>query len=202
MTDGRSWEWICTGEIGLLEEVIAELLRGHAGYAAIQALPGIGPVPAAVVVAEIGDITRFTRPEKLACWAGLTPRHRESDVKVARGHITKQGSPALRWALIEAVQRQRAGSPIRVVRDRILARRGKQANNIAKVAAARKLAVLVFYGMRDGHIRAGGGNASVIDPAGSARETPHATSRRREDPGEGMTAAGLPCLGDDCTWGT
>ncbi|MEU8801410.1 hypothetical protein [Spirillospora sp. NPDC048819] len=56
--------------------------------------------------------------------------------------------------MIEAVQRQRAGSPIRAVRDRILARRGKQANNIAKVAAARYLATLVFYGMRDGHIRA------------------------------------------------
>jgi transposase len=150
----RSLIEACTGEIALLEEVIAELLRGHAGYAAIQALPGIGPVLAAVIVAEIGDITRFDRPEKLACWAGLTPRHRESDIKVARGHITKQGSPILRWALIEAVQHQPAGTPIRQVKDRILARRGTGARNIAKVAAARKLAVLVFYGMRDGHIRA------------------------------------------------
>jgi transposase len=141
-------------EIVLLEEVIAELLRDHPGYRAIQALPGIGPVLAAVIVAEVGDITRFSRPEKLACWAGLTPRHRESDIKVVRGHITKQGSPILRWALIEAVQRQRAGSPIRAVKDRVIARRGKQANNIAKVAGARHLATLVFYGLRDGHIRA------------------------------------------------
>jgi transposase len=143
-----------TGEIGLLEEVIAELLRGHAGYRAIRALPGIGPVLAAVIVAEIGDNTRFARPEKLCCWAGLTPRHRESDLKVARGHITKQGSTILRWALIEAIQHQRTGSPIRAVKDRILARRGKEARNIAKVAAARELATLVFYGMRDGRIRA------------------------------------------------
>jgi transposase len=84
----------------------------------------------------------------------LTPRHRESDIKVARGHITKQGSTILRWALVEAVQHQPAGSPIRAVKDRIIARRGSQARNIAKVAAARKLATLVFYGMRDGHVRA------------------------------------------------
>ncbi len=54
---------------------------------------GIGPVLAAVIVAEIGDITRFATPARLCSWAGLTPRHRESDLKVARGHITKQGSP-------------------------------------------------------------------------------------------------------------
>jgi transposase len=111
-------------------------------------------VLAAVIVAEIGDVTRFDRPQKLACWAGLTPRHRESDLKVARGHITKQGSKTLRWALIEAVQRQPATSPIRAVKDRLIARRGKEARNIAKTAAARELATLVFYGMRDGHIRA------------------------------------------------
>lgn len=143
-----------TGEIGLLEEVIAELLAGHAGYRAIQALPGIGPVLAAVIVAEIGDITRFDRLERLCCWAGLTPRHRESDLKVARGHITKQGSTLLRWALIEAVQKQPVGSPIRATRDRIIAHRGTQARNIAKVAAARRLLTLVFYGLRDGHVRA------------------------------------------------
>jgi transposase len=150
----RSLVEACTAEIGLLEEVIADLLRAHPGYQAIQALPGIGPILAAVITAEIGDVTRFAQPAKLACWAGLTPRHRESDLKVARGHITKQGSKILRWALIEAVQRQPAGSPIRAVKDRITARRGTQARNIAKTAAARELTTLVFYGMRDGHIRA------------------------------------------------
>ena len=59
------------------------------GYPAIQALPGIGPMLAAVIVAEIGDITRFPRPGQLCSWAGLTPRHRESDTTVSRGQITK-----------------------------------------------------------------------------------------------------------------
>jgi transposase len=144
---------ILTGEIDLLGDVIADLLAQHAGYRAIQACDGIGPVLAAVIVAEVGDITRFRRPEQLCSWAGLTPRHRESDVKVARGHITKQGSPILRWALIEAVQRVRKTSPIGQVKAGIIARRGPEATNIAKVAAARQLLTLVFYGLRDGRIR-------------------------------------------------
>jgi transposase len=142
-----------TAEIGLLEQVLGDLLAGHEGYAAIQQLPGIGPVLAAVIVAEIGDIRRFPGPGQLASWAGLTPRHYESDTKVIRGHITKQGSRMLRWAVTEAIQRQPAGSRPRLVKDGIIARRGKEARNIAKVAAARELLTLVFYGMRDGDVR-------------------------------------------------
>ena len=85
-----------TAEIGLLEQVLGDLLAGHEGYAAIQQLPGIGPVLAAVIVAEIGDIRRFPGPGQLGSWAGLTPRHYESDTKVIRGHVTKQGSRMLR----------------------------------------------------------------------------------------------------------
>jgi transposase len=140
-------------EIALLDAVIADLLGGHDGYRALQVLPGIGPVLAAVIVAEIGDIRRFSCPAKLCSWAGLTPRHRESDAKVARGHITKQGSPILRWAVVEAIQHQPAGSPVRQVKDRIITRRGKEAKNIAKTAAARHLLTAVFYAMRDGQAR-------------------------------------------------
>ena len=94
-----------TAEITMLSEVIADLLAGDRGYQVIQQLPGIGPVLAAVIIAEIGDVTRFKTAGQLCSWAGLTPRHRESDTKVTRGHVTKQGSRLLRWALIEAIQR-------------------------------------------------------------------------------------------------
>jgi transposase len=53
---------------------VAGMLRGrlalHQGYVAVQQIPGIGPTLAAVLVAEIGDIARFARPEQLTCWAG------------------------------------------------------------------------------------------------------------------------------------
>jgi transposase len=144
--------WL-TAEVGMLDEVIADFPGGHPPYQAVLRPPGIGPVPAAVVIAEIGDVSRFPGPGQLCSWAGLTPRHRESDVKVARGHITKQGSPALRWATVEAIQHQPAGSPPRELKDSIIDRRGKEARNIAKVAAARKLLTCVFYAMRDGEVR-------------------------------------------------
>jgi transposase len=120
-----------TREIALLDTVIASLLERHDGYHAIQALPGIGSVLGAVIVAEIGDVHRLASAGRLCSWAGLTPRHRESDVKVTRGHITKQGSPILRWAMAGAIQRLPASSPIRARRDAIIARRGKEARNIA-----------------------------------------------------------------------
>jgi transposase len=63
----------------MLNEVIGDLLTGHAGYRVIQRLPGIGPVLAAVIIAEIGDVTRFPTAAQLSSWAGLTPKHRESD---------------------------------------------------------------------------------------------------------------------------
>ena len=68
----------------------------------MQQVPGVGPVLAAIFVAEIGDVRRFTSAAHLASWAGLTPKHRESDTVVRRGPITKQGSTLVRWAAVEA----------------------------------------------------------------------------------------------------
>jgi hypothetical protein len=59
----------------------------------------------------------------------------------------------LRWALVEAIQRQPAGSRPRDVKDAIIARRGKEARSIAKTAAARQLLIQVSYATRDGHVR-------------------------------------------------
>ena len=136
-------------EIDLYTKMLTARLAGHPGYRAVQAIDGVGPTFAAVFVAEIGDVHRFARAEQLCSWAGLTPLHRESDTKVHRGRITKQGSTLVRWAAVEAVQRVRGG-PIGSVRARIGEHRGA---NIGKVAAARKLLTLVYYGLRDGHIR-------------------------------------------------
>jgi len=63
------------------------------------------------------------------------------------------GSRMLRWALTEAIQRQPAGSRPRQVQDSLVARRGAEARNIAKTAAARVMLTQVFYALRDGHIR-------------------------------------------------
>ena len=81
---------------------------------------------------------------------GVDARHRESDTKVVRGKITKQGSKLVRWAALEAIVRYHGGPPLRVGFHRIAERRG---TNKARIATARRLMTLVFYGLRDGEIR-------------------------------------------------
>jgi transposase len=130
-------------EIELFAKLVNSRLRTDPGYRAIQQIPGIGPVLAGVFVAEIGDISRFQRHEQLASWAGLTPKHRESDTTVHRGRITKQGSRLVRWAAVEAVQRVGGHTRIGQHRDRVAARRGR---NIGVEAAARELLTWCFTG--------------------------------------------------------
>jgi len=67
-------------------------------------LPGVGPFTALVILAEVGDIARFSSARKLAAWARLTPTVRGSDRTVRHGHISKQGSASVRWVLCEAAQ--------------------------------------------------------------------------------------------------
>lgn len=62
----------------------------------------------------------------------------------------KQGSTLVRWAAVEAVQRISNQHRLGQLRDQVACRRGR---NIGVVAAARELLTLVFYGLRDGHIR-------------------------------------------------
>jgi len=138
-------------EIDVFAGLVRGRLAGDPGYAAVQQIPGIGPVLGAVLVAEIGDVTRFARPEQLTCWAGLTPKHHESDTHVHRGRITKQGSRLVRWAVIESVQMLPRTTTVGIIRDRVGARRGR---NIGVVAAGRRQLEYVFYALRDHRVRA------------------------------------------------
>ncbi len=76
---------------------------------------------------------------------------RSSDGKARLGHISRQGSPALRWALVEAAQKcTTGGGPLREQFERITKHRGRK---VAKVAVARQILTLSYYGLRDGEIR-------------------------------------------------
>ena len=136
-------------EVNGLNREIARTLRSHPGYRVIQTIPGVGTRLAAVFIAELGDVTRFAGAGQVSSWAGLTPKHRESDLTVHRGHITKQGSRLVRWAAVEAASTRRRGKFAEDF-DRIASRRGRP---IARVALARKILTLVYYGLRDGEIR-------------------------------------------------
>lgn len=134
-----------------LERLHTEILRrtkpDHRAQA-LQALPGIGPIIALTLLAEIGDIARFPSARKLCAWAGLTPTVRNSDRKVRHGGISKQGSVWLRAVMVEAAQKARIHPLFSRPFAEIARRRGRK---IATVAIARKLLARCFYILRDCH---------------------------------------------------
>lgn len=132
-----------------LERLNTEILRrtkpDHRARA-LQALPGIGPIIALTLLAEIGDIARFPSARKLCAWAGLTPTVRNSDRKVRHGGISKQGSVWLRAVMVEAAQKARIHPLFSRSFAEIARRRGRK---IATVAIARKVLGRCFYILRD-----------------------------------------------------
>jgi transposase len=92
---------------GRIDGELHQHARGDPRVKALRTLPGAGEFTALVMVAEIGDITRFGSARKLASWAGLTPTVRGSDLKVRHGHISEQGSAWLRWVMNQAAQTAR-----------------------------------------------------------------------------------------------
>ncbi len=109
-------------------------------------IPGVGLLTASLVVAEVWDVSRFPSADKLCSWAGLTPSEHSSAEHTRRGHISKQGSRWLRWAMVEAATRPRLAPELRRFYDPIARRRGKF---IARVALSRRLLTLCYYALRD-----------------------------------------------------
>jgi len=112
----------------------------------LTTLPGVGQFTALVILAEIGDITRFGSARKLASWAGLTPTVRGSDLKVRHGHISKQGSAWLRWVMNQAAQTAKRSPEFAATYAAITKRRGKK---IATIAIARKLLTRAWHLLAD-----------------------------------------------------
>jgi transposase len=136
-----------------LERQIADLNRrlrdGHADHPYISLLmsaPGIGWVLAFTIAAEIGEIERFSSPQKLISYTGLCPRVNQSGDSDRRGPLSKHGPRYLRWALIEATMHA-LGHPAYAERYRRNKRRlGKQRGaKVAQIDIARRLAHAIWH---------------------------------------------------------
>jgi transposase len=114
----------------------------------LLSIPGIGPQTATGLVAVIGDIGRFGRPNKLVGYLGLDPIVRQSGGRPAyTGHISHAGHGHVRGLLVEAaLGAARVPGPLHAFYARIAGRRG---HAIAIVAVARKLAVLAWHLLTD-----------------------------------------------------
>jgi transposase len=149
----------------------------------LTALPGIGQFTALVMLAEIGDITRFGSARKLASWAGLTPTVRGSDLTVRHGHISKQGSAWLRWVLNQAAQTAKRSPQFAATYAAITKRRGKK---IATIAIARKLLTRAYHLLADAQAaQAPSASAACLptDPRGVTK--PRVRSPQRHEPAAG-----------------
>jgi transposase len=132
--------------IDRLDWEIRQRARSDPRVKVLTQLPGIGPFTALVIVAEVGDISRFASARQLASWAGLTPTVRGSDRVAHYGHISKEGSAWLRWVLCEAAQTAKRSPEFAAAFQRIAKRRGKK---IATTAIARKLATRAWHLLAD-----------------------------------------------------
>jgi transposase len=133
-------------EIVAADRELVGLYRGDDRIRRLLPIPGIGFLTAATILAEVGDPARFASPEQLTSWAGLTPTERSSADHVRRGHISKQGSRWLRWAMVEAAAKVGRAPALHAFAAPIAERRGVK---IARVALARRLLTLAFYALRD-----------------------------------------------------
>lgn len=109
----------------------------------LLSITGIDIFSAMLISTEIVDIKRFTTPWKLVSYAGLSPSTRESSGKIKTGRITKQGSPLLRWILIQcALSAIRHDHHMRTFYERIKQRKG---HGKAIVATAKEMLVAIWY---------------------------------------------------------
>ncbi len=159
--------------IGALETVtgrpdweIRQRGRSDPRVKVLTQLPGVGPFIALVILAEVGDVSRFGSARKLASWAGLTPTVRGSDRVAHYGHISKQGSVLLRWALCEAAQTAKRSPQFAASFQAIAQRRGKK---IATIAVARKLLTRVWHLLTDADRAATPPSAEAAAPPAQAR---------------------------------
>ena len=92
-------------ELRPLDAELGREARRRPGCRALQERHfGIGPVAASVIVSELGDVSRLSRPRQAVRMAGLDVGVERSDGGSKLGKLTKQGAPQLRWALYEAAQ--------------------------------------------------------------------------------------------------
>jgi transposase len=134
------------GRIDRLDWEIRQRARSDPRVKTLTQLPGVGPFTALVILAEVGDVSRFGSARKLASWAGLTPTVRGSDRVAHYGHISKEGSVWLRWVLCEAAQTAKRSPQFAATFQAIAKRRGKK---IATTAVARKLLTRAWHLLTD-----------------------------------------------------
>jgi transposase len=136
---------VLSERITKVEETLQEKAELTKEVGWLESLPGIGFHNALLILSELGEVTRFSSPQALVCYAGLVPKVAQSGDHVRYGHINRQSNGFLRWALIQSAwSAVRSSTPNRFQRiyQKVKARRGTK---VAIVATARHLAESVYW---------------------------------------------------------
>jgi len=132
-------------EIKSLDETIDTEQYKYPEVEILKSIIGINTYSAMLIIAEIGDMTRFYSPHKLASYAGLVPSTYQSSTTCYHGRITKKGSKWLRWILTQCTHasiKSRKSHKLKRFYLRIARKKGKQK---AIVATARKMLVVIWH---------------------------------------------------------
>jgi transposase len=133
-------------QIGTLDRAVQEAAEQNAQAKLLMTQPGVGPNTALAFVLTIGEVSRFPRGKQVASYLGLIPREESSGGRQKLGAISKQGNRMLRSLLVEAAQVAVQHDP--GLRKQYLHRCHQKPKGVAKVAAARKLAVRLYWMLR------------------------------------------------------
>jgi transposase len=134
------------GQIALLDRAVIEAAQGNDQARLLMSQPGVGPITSLAFVLTMGDVKRFPRGKQVASYLGLIPREYSSGGQQRLGSISKQGNRFLRMLLVEAAQIAVRCDP--QFRSEYLHRCHSKPKGVAKVAAARKLAIRLYWMLR------------------------------------------------------
>ncbi|MGH8783439.1 IS110 family transposase [Paraburkholderia sp.] len=133
-------------QIEPLDQAVAEAAQQDAGARLLLTQPGVGPVTALAYVLTLGEVKRFPRGKQVASYLGLIPREHSSGGRQKLGSISKQGNRMMRMLLVEAAHQAVRYDP--EFRKQYQHRCHSMPKNVAQVAAARKLAVRLYWMLR------------------------------------------------------
>ena len=133
-------------QIAPLDLAVEQAAQENSQAKLLQSQPGVGPVTSLAFVLTMGDVSRFRRGKQVASYLGLIPREYSSGGHQRLGSISKQGNRFMRMLLVEAAQIAVRYDP--GMRNEYLHRCHSKAKGVAKVAAARKLAIRLYWMLR------------------------------------------------------
>ena len=133
-----------------LRTQLVSFARRQVGCQALQHHYGVGWLCAAIIWAEIGDPRRFASSDQLVRFAGLDVTVYSSDAKRSPGHLSRQGSPELRWAAFEAAKcAARRGSPDHAYYRMLAAKRDGHNGKNPTLAVERKILRRCYHSLRE-----------------------------------------------------